>query len=95
MDKDSLPITLNILVLSGNLIDSIPYAALFNLTQLSSLDLSANHIIEVKASQNVHFKGDIKLNLAGNKIQRLEEDAFASFQRISELNLEMNQVTRN
>lgn len=46
----------------------------------------------MKASRNVHFKGDIKLNLAANKIRRLNEDAFASFHRILDLNLELNQA---
>ncbi|KAI6193751.1 hypothetical protein M3Y96_01052000 [Aphelenchoides besseyi] len=92
LDTDSLPTSLTILDLSRNLLEEIPYNALFNISQLSKLNLNGNKITNIFASQNVRFKGDMELDLSENRISKIEENAFASFQRLADLNLEMNKI---
>lgn len=70
----------------------IPYLALRELKQLRTLDLESNNITEVTNNPEVKFTSEIDLKLSNNRITRINDDAFNSFQKFGRLDLSYNQV---
>ena len=77
-------------VLSKNQLKKIDVHAFAALPNLSSLDLSHNQLKEILPLNGL--KQLQTLNLQGNKIQKIQEKAFASLPKLVTLNLNFNEL---
>lgn len=70
----------------------MPYLALKDVNNLKVLNLEGNNITKLESNLEVMFKNELKLVLRNNKIKRLSNGSFKSFQKFTELDLSYNQV---
>ncbi|GMT16674.1 hypothetical protein PFISCL1PPCAC_7971, partial [Pristionchus fissidentatus] len=92
VEKLSLPTTLTILDLTGNLLSEIPYLALAEQPDLREINLEGNRIAKTDFNPEIMISNELKLVLRNNRIAFLNEDSFKSFRKFSALDLSYNEI---
>uniref|UniRef100_A0AC35U7D6 LRRCT domain-containing protein n=1 Tax=Rhabditophanes sp. KR3021 TaxID=114890 RepID=A0AC35U7D6_9BILA len=93
IEPNSIPSTISYLSLKKNLLQSFPYDACSDFEQLEILDMDNNNVERIEMNNKVKIHNPFSLILSNNRLTKLGDYAFGSFQKFNRLDLSYNQIS--